>query len=263
MLASTLRPPSCQHGGRSHAAEVLACLPTGLPLGLDELGRSRDRTGRGGSRIVVSAHQRPHTPPMEALPQDPAQSAWPPPDFRLTHAPSHRARRGGDLGRGTQRRHRGSVVAACEQEPSNAGLEEEGTIVPLVLDEPSPSHLNASVPTVTKKTHRTMSGAQEVLNEDSQTAVLVISGKHAWEHHLPCGQGLGFDTQVDLGHVALGLLRPCTAPGHPARTPGGNKDKHSCQQCLVPCRTLEEGKFHEESKPHLGHVNHLEGMSLC
>ena len=44
---------------------------------------------------------------------------------------------------------------------------------------------------------------------------------------------------------------------------GGNKDKHSCQQCLVPCRTLEEGKFHEESKPHLGHVNHLEGMSLC
>ena len=86
MLASTLRPPSCQHGGRSHAAEVLACLPTGLPLGLDELGRSRDRTGRGGSRIVVSAHQRPHTPPMEALPQDPAQSAWPPPDFRLTHA---------------------------------------------------------------------------------------------------------------------------------------------------------------------------------
>lgn len=23
--------------------------------------------------------------------------------------------------------------------------------------------------------------------------------------------------------------------------------------------TREEGKFHEESKPHLGHVNHLEG----
>lgn len=41
----------------------------------------------------------------------------------------------------------------------------------------------------------------------------------------PRGQGLGLDTQVDLGHVALGLLRPCTAPGHPARTPGGNKDK--------------------------------------
>ena len=70
-------------------------------------------------------------------------------------------------------------------------------------------------------------------------------------------------TQADLGHAALGLLRPCTAPGHPARTPGGNKDKHSCQQGLAPSRDLEEGKFHEESKPRLGHMSHLEGMSPC
>lgn len=153
------------------------------------------------------------------------------------------------------------MVVACGQEPSNTGLEEEGAIVPLVLNQPSSSHLKASVPRVTKKTHRTMSGAQEVLNKDSQIAVLVISSKHAWEHHLLYSQGLGFDTQADLGHAALGLLRPCTAPGHPARTPGGNKDKHSCHQCLAPSRNLQEGRFHEESKPRPGHMNHLEGTS--
>lgn len=140
---------------------------------------------------------------------------------------------------------------------------EEGALVPLVLNQPSSSYLKALVPRVTKKTHRTMSGAQEVLNKDSQIAVLVISSKHAWEHHLLYSQGLGSDAQADLGHAALGLLRPCTAPGHPARTPGGNKDKHSCQQGLAPSRDLEEGKFHEESKPRLGHMSHLEGMSPC
>lgn len=156
-------------------------------------------------------------------------------------------------GRGSRQRDPAQALWQCggglRTEPSNTGLEEEGAIVPLVLNQPSSSHLKASVPRVTKKTHRTMSGAQEVLNKDSRIAVLVISSKHAWEHHLLYSQGLGFDTQADLGHAALGLLRPCTAPGHPARTPGGNKDKHSCHQCLAPSRNLQEGRFHEESKP--------------
>lgn len=138
MLASTLRPPSRQHGGHSHAAEVLARLPTGLPLGLDELGRSpggegrsHDRTGRGGSRTVVSAHQRPHTPPMEALPQDPPRVRGCPPIS--AHArPSRRARRGGDLGRGPSSgtvQCGGSLWTGTFQHRAGGS----GAIVPLVL----------------------------------------------------------------------------------------------------------------------------------